>query len=421
VSTALTIRGQAADSAPTFASTSKNVSSRPRTAASVVQEVVNRSGWVSGNALALIVTGKGKRVAESYDGTRTGAPLLRVTYTVPTTNQPPTVNADSDRSVGLEQAVALAGDYRRRQPERHPQRSLEPSERPRHGDLYRPQFGPDHGKLLGSGKLRAAPDGQRRCPDLERRCCGDGAGRRGFGIGQVGANAVFALGDNQYEEGTPNQFMKSYDLSWGWYKAITYPVPGNHEYRVPGIADYYSYFGERAGEPAKGYYSFDLGDWHIVALNSNCADVGCEAGSEQEMWLRADLAAHPNTCTLAFWHHPLFSSGNHGNSPVVADLWRALSDARVDLLLVGHDHHYERFAPQTAESVVDYETGVRQFLVGTGGKNHYGLATAEPNSEVRNASTHGVLKLELYAGGYDWAFVPEAGATFTDAGSATCR
>ena len=483
VSTALTIRAQAADNAPTFLSTSKNVSSRPRTAASVawsppawkkvgeaglgqrtpnlapvVQEVVNRSGWVSGNALALIVTGKGKRVAESYDGTRTGAPLLRVTYTVPATNQPPTVNAGTDWSLGLGEAVALAGDVT---DDGLPNGTL--------SALWSQVSGPgtvtftDHSSAqttasfseVGSYVLRlTASDGALTSSDDVAVTVQDADGsvtvvaagdiacspassyfNSGLGtadkcrqkytadlIGQLGADAVLTLGDNQYEEGTLGQFMKSYDLSWGQYKGITYPSVGNHEYRVPGASDYYSYFGGRAGDPAKGYYSFDLGDWHIIALNSNCAAVGgCGAGSEQETWLRADLAAHPKECTLAYWHHPLFSSGSHGNDPATKDFWRALSEAGAELVLVGHDHNYERFAPQTAEGVADAEKGIRQFVVGTGGKNHYSISTAQPNSEVIDGNTHGVLKLELYAGGYDWAFVPEAGATFTDAGSATCR
>lgn len=241
-------------------------------------------------------------------------------------------------------------------------------------------------------------------------------------IGQLQADAVLTLGDNQYQDGTLDQFMRSYDLSWGQHKAITYPSVGNHEYQVPGAADYYSYFGARAGDPSKGYYSFDLGDWHIIALNSNCAAVGgCGAGSAQEQWLRADIAAHPRACTLAFWHHPRFSSGSHGNNAAYTAFWQALYSAGTELVLVGHDHSYERFAPQTASGVADPERGIRQFVVGTGGKDHYSQPTIQPNSEVRNGDTHGVLKLDLHAESYSWEFVPEAGATFTDSGSDNCR
>jgi hypothetical protein len=202
-------------------------------------------------------------------------------------------------------------------------------------------------------------------------------------------------------------------------KANTRPAPGNHEYNTPAATGYYQYFGALAGDPAKGYYSFDLGQWHLVALNSNCDDVACDAGSEQERWLRADLAAHPTACALVYWHHPRFSSGEHGDDTRLADLYRAADEGGVDLVLNGHDHHYERFAPQDADGNPDPDAP-REFVVGTGGKNHYAATDPVANSEIIETGTYGVLQLTLRPDGYDWAFLPEAGATFTDTGSAPC-
>jgi len=232
---------------------------------------------------------------------------------------------------------------------------------------------------------------------------------------------VVTLGDNAYESGTAAEFANCYDPSWGQQKARTRPATGNHEYLTAGAAGYFGYFGAAAGDPAKGYYSYDLGTWHLVALNSNCAPVGgCGVGSAQEQWLRADLAAHPAACTLAYWHHPRFSSGQHGSDPAYTALWQALYDAHADVVLNGHDHDYERFAPQDPAGAYDPLRGLREFVVGTGGKNHYTFTTVRPNSEVRNSDTFGVLQLTLHATGYDWRFLPEAGKTFTDAGTATC-
>jgi len=235
-------------------------------------------------------------------------------------------------------------------------------------------------------------------------------------------DAVLALGDNQYENGALARFLASYDPTWGRLKAVTRPVVGNHEYLTRDAAGYFSYFGAAAGDPATGYYSFDLGSWHLVAINSNCGQAGgCGAGSPQEAWLRADLAAHPARCTLAYWHHPRFSSGEWGSHPSMTAIWQALVDYHAEIVLSGHDHDYERFAPQDASGNLDSSDGVRQFVVGTGGRNHYATGKAIVHSVVRNASTFGVLKLTLRPTGYDWEFVPVAGGAFTDAGSARCH
>jgi Calcineurin-like phosphoesterase len=239
-----------------------------------------------------------------------------------------------------------------------------------------------------------------------------------------GFDAVLDLGDNQYEAGALSAYQTYYGPTWGRSQifGVTHPAAGNHEYGTANAAGYFSYFGSKAGDPSKGYYSYDVGTWHLIALNSNCANVGgCAAGSVQEQWLRADLAAHPATCTLAYWHHPRFSSGTtHGSSTTYMAFWQALYDFGADVVLVGHEHNYERFGLQTAGGVAD-ANGIRQFVVGTGGKSHYGFGAAIANSEVRNSTTFGVLKLTLHPTGYNWQFVPEAGGTFSDIGSTACH
>jgi 3',5'-cyclic AMP phosphodiesterase CpdA len=234
---------------------------------------------------------------------------------------------------------------------------------------------------------------------------------------------VATLGDHVYEEGTARQFRDCYDPSWGRHKSRTRPAPGNHDYQTGGAAGYFAYFGSAAGEASKGYYSYELGTWQIVVLNSNCGQVGgCEAGSPQERWLRKMLEAHPHACTLAYWHHPRFSSGTeHGSSENLQAIWEALYEFGAEVVLAGHEHHYERFAPQDAAGELDPERGIRQFVVGTGGRSHYEFGSPLPTSEVRNDDAFGVLHLTLRATSYDWTFVPVSGATFDDAGTGACH
>ena len=230
---------------------------------------------------------------------------------------------------------------------------------------------------------------------------------------------VFTAGDDAYPNGTAAEFTGCYEPTWGRHKTRTRPSPGNHEYRSADGADYYAYFGARAGTPGLGYYSYDLGGgWHIISLNSN---IAMTVGSPQEQWLRADLSLHPARCTLAYWHHPRFSSGEHGSSAASEPLWQALYDANADVVISGHDHTYERFAPQTPAGARDTTRGIREFVVGTGGASFYQFPTIRANSEVRNNTTHGVIKLTLRSNGYEWAFVPVAGSTFRDSGSGRCH
>jgi hypothetical protein len=236
------------------------------------------------------------------------------------------------------------------------------------------------------------------------------------------AGTVVTLGDNAYESGTASEFTNCYKPTWGRQKARTRPAAGNHDYETAGAAGYFGYFGSAAGDPEKGYYSYNLGAWHIVALNSNCSQVGgCDAGSPQETWLRQDLKAHPTKCTLAYWHHPRFSFGNYGNNTATQALWQALYDNDAEIVLSGHDHNYQRWTPQTPTGAKNTTRGIREFVVGTGGKNHYALGTPPPNVEKANGDTFGVLHLTLRATGYDWRFVPAAGKRFTDIGSTSCH
>jgi 3',5'-cyclic AMP phosphodiesterase CpdA len=229
---------------------------------------------------------------------------------------------------------------------------------------------------------------------------------------------VFTLGDNAYSSGTRADFLDWYQPTWGRHKARTRPSPGNHDYATPGASAYYDYFGANAGSPGVGYYSFDLGAWHIISLNSN---ISTDTGSPQAAWLRSDLAASASAkCTLAYWHHPLFSSGPNAVSeaPVMREIYRILYNANVDLTLVGHEHLYERFAPQDADGRLDLARGIRQFVVGTGGVPLYDFVGVKPNSE-KQLKAHGVLKLTLSSDRYDWDFIPVSGGG--DTGTQACH
>jgi hypothetical protein len=242
--------------------------------------------------------------------------------------------------------------------------------------------------------------------------------------------AVLALGDTQYNCGSYWAFQNSYAPSWGRVKSITHPAVGNHEYLTSGASDcngsnanaagYFKYFGSAAGSPSKGYYSFNVGAWHLIALNSSCSQIGgCGPTSPQGKWLASDLVNHKNLCTLAYWHIPLFSSGGRANS-VTKPLWQQLYNAHADLILDGHDHIYERFEPQTPGAGLDKSHGIVEITVGTGGANHTGIATIAANSLVRNTTSFGVLELTLHSTSYSWKFVPATGS-FTDSGSASCH
>jgi hypothetical protein len=279
--------------------------------------------------------------------------------------------------------------------------------------------------IAAAGDIACAPD------DLNFN---GGSGTTGFCQQRATSNlllslrpqAVLGLGDMQYNAGLLADFNLVYRPTWGRLDATIYPVPGNHEYGSPGASGFFSYFGARAGTRGLGYYSLDIGPWHVIALNSNCEFVACGVGSAQDAWLRADLAAHPNRCTLAFFHHPLFSSGHGVGDEPVRPFWDALYAAGADVVLNGHSHGYERFVPQTPGGGRDTARGIREFVVGTGGEDLQpflpgAAATTSPNTEVRSRTSFGVLKLTLNATGYSWTFMPAAGGDLRDSGKGTCH
>jgi hypothetical protein len=231
------------------------------------------------------------------------------------------------------------------------------------------------------------------------------------------AGTVFTLGDNAYPSGTAKNYTDCYDPQWGRHKARTRPVAGNHEYEIPAAAAYFAYFGASAGPPA-GYYSYDLGTWHVVALNSN---IPMDAASPQASWLRDDLTATASRCTLAYWHHPLFSSGQNGDTAGARALWTILYEAGAEIVMSGHDHDYERFAPQDPLGRSDPARGIREFVVGTGGAAPYAFARVRENSEMRLSGQFGVLRLTLLGDGYQWEFVTAPGLGISDSGSGRCH
>jgi hypothetical protein len=233
---------------------------------------------------------------------------------------------------------------------------------------------------------------------------------------------VFTLGDDAYPNGSPENF-KVFDRTWGRFAGYIHPAPGNHEYMTPGAAGYFQYFGEAAGIPGQGYYTFTLGGWRIVSLNSNYEfGVGVEAGSAQAVWLQGLLAQDTHKCTLAYWHHPLFSSGQNGDYRGMRAIFDILYNANADVVLNGHDHLYERFGPQTADGRPDPARGIREFIVGTGGVSpDYRFVTTKPNSEQRITGQNGVLKLTLLADSYQWEFVTAPNGAITDNGTGQCH
>jgi hypothetical protein len=244
------------------------------------------------------------------------------------------------------------------------------------------------------------------------------------------ATAFMPLGDLAYDSGSDASFAV-YDSIFGKYKAKTFPVIGNHEYLTSGATGYFKYFGDKATprqpgcrSSCQGYYSFNLGDWHIVALNTNCSKAGgCGASDPQGQWLKADLAANTKPCIAAAWHHPRYGSGEHyyPGSTGPAALWQILMDYNADVVLSGHEHNYERVNKMNATGGIDTVNGIRSFVVGTGGKNKTPfVSTPIAGSQARNAEAFGVLRLILHPTSFDWKFVPEAGETWTDSGTQSC-
>ena len=229
---------------------------------------------------------------------------------------------------------------------------------------------------------------------------------------------ALTLGDNAYPNGSATDYENCYDPTWGRFKQRTLPSPGNHEYHTPAATAYYEYFGALAGPPHRGYYSAAVGTWHVISLNSNL--IGDDQKAQLD-WLKADLAAHRGGCKLAFWHHPVYSSGSHGNNGVMRDAWRLLAAAGTDLVLSGHDHDYERFAPQDVDGNIDIEHGIRQFVVGGGGAGLTKMRSRRAHSETVDNLSHGVIKLQLLPASYVWNYLAVGDSAQADRGSADCH
>jgi acid phosphatase type 7 len=274
--------------------------------------------------------------------------------------------------------------------------------------------------LAAAGDIVCAPASRDPCRHLETLAVVEG----------LAPDLVLPLGDNQYESGSVSEYSTMYNLSWGRMRSISRPVAGNHEYQDdPTAQGYFDFFNGPgavtgiAGERDRGYYSFNFGDWHFIALNSNCAALrgGCGVNSPQERWLREDLQQFRSVCTLAYAHHPRFSSGINGSSANLTPLWTALYEYGVDVFVAGHDHHYERFAPQRPDGTSDPEHGIREFVVGTGGRSITPFRTILPNSEVQDTTSFGVLAMRLGPSGYQWKFMAAAGMPLADSGTGTCH
>jgi len=264
--------------------------------------------------------------------------------------------------------------------------------------------------VANSGGPRAADPVIAAAGDIAGSGSGDEATARV--LDAIAPAAVLTTGDNAYESGTLAEFNSFYDPTWGRHREITRPVPGNHEYHTPSAAGYFDYFGAAAGDRARGYYSYDIGAWHLIALNS---EIAHDAGSAQVAWLKTDLAGSSSYCTLAYWHKPRFTAGNYSDFTEYTPFWAALWEANADVVLASHDHNYQRYAPLNPSGIADSARGVREFVVGTGGRSHYALR-ADIRRVAGNATTFGVLKLTLHPANFDFAFVPEAGQTYSDSG-----
>lgn len=289
-------------------------------------------------------------------------------------------------------------------------------------------------KTLGPGALERGGLGMRAKNDDKGGAVMVGAGDIAYdspGAEQTAKlldkipGTVFALGDNAYQEGTPEQFAKYYHPTWGRHKARTRPAIGNHEYRTAGAAGYFGYFGELAGRAGEGWYAYDVdAHWRAVVVNSNDDQVGVGPGSPQYVWAQGELAAAKaaGKNVITYWHHPRWSSGAHGDNKPMQAMWELMVAEGADLALWGHDHHYERFKPANGQGDHDPKNGMTSFVVGTGGKNHYPLFKFPKKiTATRNGSTFGVIKLSLRPTDFEWEFVPVAGEKYTDRGAAPVR
>ena len=461
--TSLTLRADRTQAAPSFTSAPGNVSLRPRTSASVlwmpppwaligeqgpaqrtpslvavVQERVNATDWQPGDALSFIITGSGRRKAQSWDGLALGAPLLHVEFEPPSNFQPVLSIASPLEGTTSFEGLPIPFSASATDIESNDVSASITWTSSLDGILG---IGPTFTRsdlAVGTHTLTiTASDGQGGFasrtrvftifpPSNELLAAGDIGSCTSAGDEATGTlleslvGTILGLGDFAYPTSSASDFAACFEPSWGRHKARIRPIVGN-EYQQPGAAPYYAYFGAAAGNPSQGWYSFDLAGWHLVALNSACNKIGgCDAGSAQGQWLEADLAANSKPCTLAYYHDPRFSSGQLGVDDSTLGLWQILHAHGVDVLLHGDDHAYERFGRMNPNGVAEPLRGVRSFIVGTGGVGLHNADEGEPNSEVRSSTTYGVLRLVLEPTSYGWEFVGAGPGNFTDSGSEDC-
>ena len=249
-------------------------------------------------------------------------------------------------------------------------------------------------------------------------CGSDGAERTAAMLDTM-RGTIFIAGDVAYvSKKNPHPFVTCFDPAWGRHRARIRPAVGNHEYSDEGPAAYFDYFGAQAGPRPGGYYSYDLGTWHVIALNTN---IPADAGSPQLAWLQSDLASHLGRCTVAYMHHPRFSSGSHAEQDKLVPLWRTFQRFGVSVAIAGHDHIYERFAPLDTNGAPDSVNGIRQFVVGTGGAHRSSIGSVLAGSEVHSTDTFGLLRLSLLKDRYRWEFAPVKKHGFRDAGESACH
>jgi hypothetical protein len=462
--TALTLRVDRTQASPPFSTAPGNVSLRPRTSASVpwtlppwtlageagpaqrtpslvsiVQERVSAIDWQPGDALTFVITGSGRRTAQAFDGMPTGAPLLHVEFDPPA-NYNPVLSIASPH----EGTTAFPGSGVQFSATATDVESNDVSA----SILWTSSLdgilgmGPSFARsdlTVGTHTLTvSAFDGQGGFSSRTRRltvfprdnqvlAAGDIGSCTSAGDEATGAlletlpGTILPLGDLAYPGTLETDFATCFDPSWGPHKARMIPVAGNHEYGLPGAAPYFAYFGAAAGTPGAPWRSFDLAGWHIVALDSNCGRVGgCSASSPQGQWLEADLAANSKPCTLAYFHHPRFSSGILGVDDSLLPFWQILYAHGVDVILTGHDHAYERFARMDPNGLADPQRGIRSFVAGMGGASLHNPDEEEPNSEERDSTTYGVLRLVLEPTSYAWEFLGAGPGSFTETGSEEC-
>jgi hypothetical protein len=462
--TSVTLRIDRSQASPEFSTSPGNVSLRPRTSASVawtlppwtlageagpaqrtpslvaiVQERVGAIDWQPGDALTFIITGSGRRTAQAFDGQPLGAPLLHVEFDPPANYNPVLSIASPLEGTTTFPASALQFTASATDVESNDVSASILWTSSLDGILGMGSSFSRSDLTVGTHTLTvSASDGQGGFSSRTRRltvyprdnqilAAGDIGSCTSAGDEATGAlletlpGTILGLGDFAYPGTSATDFATCFDPSWGPHKARIIPVAGNHEYSLPGAAPYFAYFGAAAGTPGAPWRSFDLAGWHVVALDSNCGRVGgCGAGSPQALWLEADLAANSKPCTLAYFHHPRFSSGIVGVDDSLLTFWQILYDHGVDVILTGHDHAYERLARMSPSGVAEPERGIRSFVAGSGGTSLHGADEAEPNSEVRDETTFGVLRLSLQPTSYSWEFLGAGPGTFTETGSEEC-